>query len=121
MLFPLDYLRSADRDKLAAEVAGIVGRDLAWSPPVLMKQVQALSRHDASGRLSQLAGIPTLVVSARHDPVALPRYGRQLAQWIPGATFEEMPSSSHGVIIQEAAEVNRRLENFFQSVEKARG
>jgi len=121
MLFPPDYLRSVDRDKLAAEVAGIVGRDLAYSPPVLMKQVQALSRHDASGRLGQLVGIPAMVVSARHDPVALPRYGRQLAQLIPGATFEEMPSSSHGVIIQEAAELNRRLENFFRSAESARG
>jgi len=115
MLFPPDYLEAADRDKLAVEVAEIIGRDLAYSPPVLIKQVQALSRHDVSGRLAQLAGIPTLVVSARHDPVALPKYGRQLAQLIPGATFEEMPSSSHGVIIQEASEVNRRLEKFFQS------
>ena len=120
MLFPPDYLRAADRDKLAAEVAAIIGRDLAYSPPVLIKQVQALSRHDTSGRLGALAGIPALVISARHDPVALPKYGRQLAQLLPGATFEEMLSSSHGAIIQEADEVSRRLERFFHTTETAR-
>jgi pimeloyl-ACP methyl ester carboxylesterase len=120
LLFPPDYLRAADRDKLAADVAEIIGRDLAYSPPVLIKQVQALSRHDASSRLGQLAGIPTLVVSARHDPIALPKYGRQLAQLIPGANFEEMPSSSHGVIIQEADNISRRIEKFFCTAESLR-
>lgn len=117
MLFPPDHLRTADRDTLATEVAAIVGRDLAWSPPVLMKQVQALARHDTSDRLRQLSGIPTLVLSALHDPIASPRYGRQIAQLIPGATYEEMPNASHGVIIQQADEVSRRLETFFRSAQ----
>ena len=121
MLFPPDYLRAADRDRLAVEVAAIIGRDLADSPPVLIKQVQALSRHDASGRLGQLKGIPALVVAARHDPIALPKYGRQLAQLIPGATFHEMAGSSHGVIIQEADEISRRLEQFFRAADSAHG
>jgi pimeloyl-ACP methyl ester carboxylesterase len=117
MLWPSDELQSADKDKLAARVASLVGRDLADQPPILMKQMMALARHDCSKSLGQLATIPTLVISAEFDPIALPRYGRMLAAAIPGARFEQMPGTSHGVTIQKADELDHRLRQFLVSVE----
>jgi pimeloyl-ACP methyl ester carboxylesterase len=120
MLWPAEVLAKADTDKLAAEVGELVGRDLAESPSVLMKQLRAMARHDASGRLKELAQIPTLVASGEHDPIALPRYGKMLADAIPGAMFEVMPGCSHGMTIQKAAEVSQRLRRFMDGVEERR-
>ena len=121
MLFAEDDLRQADTDTLATKVGALVGRDLADSPPILMKQVRALSRHDISVRLGKLVPIPALVVSAEHDPIAPPRYGRRLAQLISGAKFEEFKGASHGVIIDRAEAINRRLREFIGTAERSRG
>jgi len=51
-------------DQMAERFGALIGRDLAESPPILMKQLQAMRRHDLSSRLSRLAVIPTLVLSA---------------------------------------------------------
>ncbi|HTG43328.1 MAG TPA: alpha/beta fold hydrolase [Verrucomicrobiae bacterium] len=117
MLWPSDALHAANAEKLANQVAGLVGRDLADQPAVLMKQVRALARHDTSKRLGELATIPTLVLSAEHDPIALPHYGRMLAAGIPGAQFEIMTGSSHGVTIQNADQISQRLRKFLDTVE----
>ncbi|HET7872858.1 MAG TPA: hypothetical protein VFL42_10140 [Terriglobales bacterium] len=64
MLFPQDYLNRACQDKLAADLAPIIGRNLADSPSIMMKQVKALAAHDCTSQLHKLSRIPTLVVSA---------------------------------------------------------
>ena len=115
MLYPRDYLKTVDLNRLAEETGRIVGRDLADQPPVLMQQLRALGRHNALGRLGELARIPTLVISGAHDPIAKPAYGRALAAAIPGARFEAWPEAAHGVIIQQAEQINRRLGTFFAS------
>lgn len=117
MLFSENYLRSSNLGQLAEQVGRIVGRDLADSPPILMKQVQALGRHNILSELGRLGDIPTLVVSARHDPIAKPEYGRALAAAIPGARYEEWPDAAHGVTIQEPDAVNRRLKEFWSGLE----
>lgn len=121
MLFPKTYLNQKDSDELAREVGEIIGRDLADQPPVMMKQVLALGRHDVSHRLRDLEKIPSLVISAPHDRIALPSSGRRLAKLILGACYEEISDSSHGVIIQKAGEVNRRLKEFIASIKTAGG
>jgi pimeloyl-ACP methyl ester carboxylesterase len=110
MLFPTDYLAQCDKDVLAAEIAPIVGRDLADQPPVLMRQVRALGAHDASTRLGELSPIPTLVLSAEHDPIAKPEYGQRLSRAITGSRYVEIANAAHGVTIQNAAEINELLE-----------
>src|SRR3954451_19071554 len=82
MLWPADALRDADTDELAERLSALVGRDLSEQPPVLMKQLLAMGRHNALARLKDLSGIPTLVLSGEKDPIALPRYGRMLADAI---------------------------------------
>lgn len=112
LICPPDTLATADCETLARDLAPLFGHDLAAQPPIALKQAMALRKHDCSGELAKLAGLPTLVVSAEHDPIAPPRFGRQLAALIPGARFVEIPAASHGVPIMRAAEVNRLLAEF---------
>ena len=62
---------------------------------------------------ASLAPIPTLVVSAAHDRIARPAYGRALAAAIPGSRFVEFREAGHAVTIQ-CAEVNALLLEHFE-------
>lgn len=117
IIFPPDALRDADRDALAAEMAPLFGHDLADQPPVAMKQLAALRAYDASSRLRELAGIPTLVMSAAHDPIAPPRYGRALASGLAGARYVEFADASHGLPIQHSSRVNELLRGHLRAAE----
>ncbi|HMJ66139.1 MAG TPA: alpha/beta hydrolase [Candidatus Binatia bacterium] len=120
MLWTPDALKRADKDALAERVAGLIGRDLAYQPPILMKQLMAMGRHDISHRLTELRDIPGLVISAEHDHIALPRYGEMLAEATAAARFDTIPKASHGVTIQMADEINKKLIEFLSSVELAK-
>ena len=109
IVMPPDALSAIDADALAAELALLFGHDLADQPPVSMKQLGALRAYDASDRLSGLTGIPTIVMSAAHDPIAPPQFGRALAAGIPGARFVEFSDASHGLPLQYPERVNAML------------
>ena len=109
MVMPADFLATIDRDRLCADLGELFGRDLADSPPILMRQLRAMSRFDASAQLGVLAGVPTLVLSAEHDRIARPPYGRALAAAIPGADYVEVKGAGHAVTIQSAPAVNGAL------------
>jgi len=94
---------------MASELAPLFGYDLAKQPPVATKQLSALVRYDATPRLHQLAGLPTLVLSAAQDRIAPPHIGRSMAAAIPGARFIEIPDASHAATIQHAGRVNALL------------
>src|SRR5690348_212313 len=117
LVVPAAILAHADRDQLAAELGLLFGRDLADQPPIILQQARAMAKHDTSGRLSELAAIPTLVVSAAQDRIALPQYGRALAQAIPGARYVELPDAAHGVPIQNPASINNLLVQHFAASE----
>jgi len=120
MICPRSALQTADVGALAARFSKLIGRDLADQPPILMKQLMAMGRHDTHSRLGELRGIPTLVVSAEHDRIALPRYGQMLSSAIPGARFELLRDASHGVPIYSPDRINNFLTSFVGSVEAAR-
>jgi pimeloyl-ACP methyl ester carboxylesterase len=120
MLYSPAKLAAADRDKLAAWTAPLIGRDLADSPPVLMKQVAACGKHDTRARLGELAGLPALVISAELDPIAKVPYGRDLAAQIPGATFELHSGQSHGNLLEQPVWLNERLVRFIALAETRR-
>jgi pimeloyl-ACP methyl ester carboxylesterase len=84
-----------------------------------MKQLRAASRYDASARLGALTNIPTLVVSATHDRIALPKFGRALAGAIPAARYVEIPDAGHGCTIQCAALINELLAEHFAKAASA--
>ena len=73
---------------------------------------------NALPRLNELAGLPTLVVSAAHDPIAPPRIGRPLATGIRDAQFVQIVDASHGLPVTHAAAVNELLAEHFATAEK---
>lgn len=115
LVTPAALLASRGPVALGEELALLFGRDLADQPPIVMKQLRALGRYDASDRLASLAAIPTLVVSAAQDRIALPRFGRELAAAIPGARFVELADLSHSCPIDAAGQVNALLVEHFQA------
>lgn len=117
LLFPASFLRSGDPAELAAETGAILGRDLADQPAVVSRQLRAMASFDVTHHLHELAPIPTLVVSARHDPIALPEFGRRLAHRIPGAVYEEIADAAHGWPLQFPDRANTRLRSFFYAAE----
>lgn len=108
-----------DAERMAAELAPLFGHDLADQPPIAMKQLAALRAWDGTARLGGIA-IPTLVMSAEHDPIAPPRYGRALADAIPGARYVEFHDASHGLPISHAERVNALLLQHLDRAEAAR-
>lgn len=113
LVMPAAYLQQVDRRALAERLRPLFGRDLADQPPIIMKQVRAMSRYDAGSRLSALAPIPSLVVSAALDRIALPEYGRALAAAIPGSRYVELADAGHGVTIQCPQAINDLLAGHF--------
>jgi len=120
MICPPAALQTADTDALAARFSALIGRDLADQPPILMRQLMAMGRHDTYNRLGELRHLPTLVISAEHDRIALPRYGQLLTNAIPGARFELLRDASHGVPIHTPDHINDLLLPFLVSIESAR-
>jgi len=114
MLFPQEFLDGMCIDELAATLGPVIGRDLADSPPILMKQVKALAAHDCTARLHELSGIPTLVVSAKKDPIALTHFGQLLCLHIDGSRYVEIPEASHGVTLQEPELIPSPLRDHFR-------
>ena len=109
LIAPAAALRDIDHEGLAEQLALLFGHDLADQPPVTMRQFAAMKRYDATPRLGELAGLPTLVVSAAHDRIAPPAAGRAIAAGVPGARYVELPDAAHGVTLLDAGAVNELL------------
>lgn len=102
----------SDVDAYAVELATLFGHDLADSPEIAMKQLSALGKYDARGRLASLS-LPTLVVSAVHDRIALPEFGKELADAIPNAEYVLLEDTAHGAPIHRPEIVNTLLRKHF--------
>jgi pimeloyl-ACP methyl ester carboxylesterase len=118
LIMPARYLSSVDRVALASQLEPLFGHDLAEQPSIVMKQLSAMSKYDARERLSALATIPTLVVSAAEDRIANPASGRALAGCIPGAKYVEIADAGHGLPIHRAAEINTLLAEHIARAEQ---
>jgi pimeloyl-ACP methyl ester carboxylesterase len=116
LIMPARYLAENDRAALAARLAPLFGHDLAEQPPIVMKQLGAMSKYDAGSSLKALASIPTLVVSATEDRIANPASGKALAAAIPGARYLEIADAGHGLPIHRAADVNELLAAHLSAV-----
>jgi aminoacrylate hydrolase len=119
IIMPDAYLRTVDRTRLAAELQQLFGRDLADQPPIVMAQLRAMSQYSAVPRMSGLGGIPALVLSGAHDPIAPPRLGRAIAETIAGARFVEFADASHALPIQCADAANALLLDHLTKADRA--
>jgi pimeloyl-ACP methyl ester carboxylesterase len=119
LILPPGALAREDPEALAARLADLFGHDLADQPPIVKQQLAAMRKADALPNLGELAGLPTLVVSAAHDPIAPPYLGRTLAAGIPGARYIEVADASHALPIQRADVVNALLREHLGAATKA--
>lgn len=119
MVMPRAYVRAHDCAALARDLGDLFGRDLADHPPIISEQLRAMSGYTALSRVNELSGIPTLVVSGYHDPIAPPALGKDIASRIRGARYVEFADASHALPIQLAAEVNALLSDHFWAAERS--
>ncbi|MGH2778965.1 MAG: alpha/beta fold hydrolase, partial [Actinomycetota bacterium] len=81
---------------------------------VLLAQMDAIDKHDALGRLGDIA-VPTLVIGARND-MMVPYLGSQeIAAAIPGAEFVTL-ETGHGCMIEEMPAFNTALQSFLSKL-----
>lgn len=71
-----------------------IGEQRAVAVAVMMEQLSAITRHDTSTRLGQLA-MPTLVVHGTEDRIIPVENGRTVAGLIPDARLEILPDIGH--------------------------
>ena len=121
LVMPEAYLQTGERDSWARRIADVCGREIEDQPAIVMRQLAAMRRADASPFLHELRDIPSLVVSARHDRIAPPDAGRALAASLPGSTYVEIDNAAHAVTIQLADQVNALLLDHLRRVESVRG
>lgn len=57
--------------------------------------------------------VPCHVISFAHDLVAPPRYGRELADSIPGATFDIVDDAGHFGYLEQPDTVNKIISRYF--------
>jgi pimeloyl-ACP methyl ester carboxylesterase len=93
--------RQGHSEDLAQRISKILGHDIGDLPAITDRQMAAMRKHDVTTRLGELAGIPTLVVSAEKDLIAPPSSGRVIAAGIPGARYIEIAGASHSFPILE--------------------
>lgn len=93
---PLLYARSTLNDSLD-RVREDLKRRIAdgTSPVTVYAQMGAIALHDTRSRLYELANVSTLVVHGLEDGLVPPRRARELAELIPDARLELIPSCSH--------------------------
>lgn len=114
LVYPKEFLNGLDREAFAEEQAELFGRDLADQPPVINRQLSAMSRFDARSRLAELSSIPTLILAGEFDLIAPLGSARALAAAIPGARLVELAGAGHALPIQFAAIVNDLLGQHFR-------
>ena len=73
-------------------------------------------RPDSTPTLTELEGLPCLVVVGEQDQVIPPAVGRAMAGAIPGATLSVIPGSGHLPPVEQPIATTRVLTEFLQSL-----
>jgi pimeloyl-ACP methyl ester carboxylesterase len=120
MVLPPGQTRVYPND-LAERLSRVFGHDIADLPPIVNRQLAAMRRHDVTPRLSELSGIPTLVISAEKDLIARPSSGRAIAAGISGSRYIEIRGASHAFPILEAERCGALLLEHLADAERTPG
>lgn len=98
-----------------AQVEAVRGRYLDGPPARLRADLRACNRFDAGDRLGTLR-LPTLVVSGALDVMTPPKYGRALAEAIPGARYVEIAGAGHMLALERPDAVRAALVEFLATL-----
>jgi pimeloyl-ACP methyl ester carboxylesterase len=80
-----------------------------------LRQLDALSRHDAGDRLRGIV-CPVLVMVGEDDSVAPLRYSRQFLEYISQAQLMVLRGVGHAPAIEDAGQFNSRLREFLAAL-----
>lgn len=103
--FLRDRARSAERDRLAAELAALA------FPRVLPALESVVGRQPLEERLGQVR-VPTLVLHGEEDRAIVLGRARRAAQGIDGARLVVLPRAGHTSSLEEPDAVTRELARF---------
>ncbi len=85
------------------------------SPEGFRRQLEAWKVHDTFDRLPQI-DVPTLVVAGEIDMITAPRYGKIVADRIPGAEFVVLPGEAHQPFQESPDHFNAMVDGFWSKV-----
>lgn len=85
---------------------------LKMNPAVTYNDFVACNNFDVSGELSNIRGIPVLVVGGTADVMTPPKLSNRLADGIPGAKLALIDAAPHRLMQEKALEFNRLVDEF---------
>jgi len=100
-----------------ALIQPILEDNLKCPPAVAFGDFQACDRFDVRERLLEIKA-KVLVVTGEDDLLTPPKYGKYLAEHIPGARWVTIPDAGHLAPIEKPEEVNRAITEFLDRMEK---
>jgi pimeloyl-ACP methyl ester carboxylesterase len=110
----LSYAAGTPRERVA--VADRVRREAA--PLVTLGDYLACDGFDVRAQLGTVR-VPTLVVTGTEDRLTPLKYGRFLAEAIPGARLVEVPAAGHFPQLEQPATVNAAIRAFLADLPRA--
>jgi pimeloyl-ACP methyl ester carboxylesterase len=93
-------------------IAGFRSGLLQTSPGITLGDYQACNRFDVMDRIEEIR-CPTLIVSGALDRLTPPKYGRFLADHIPGARHVVIADAGHMMALEQPEAFLRAVESFF--------
>lgn len=108
------FLFSPEAMHRQAELVEQMHAGFKANPPHLAgyrRQMAYCRHHDATARLGEIR-VPTLVVNGDEDILAAPRMGRQLADLIPHARFEQAAAAAHLYMLSEPERFAKTTRDF---------
>ena len=116
-VLPLDLHASCPRGEGSSQQ--IIEEAMAFphpqSPEAFRRQLEAWKVHDSFDRLPQI-DVPTLVVAGEIDMITAPRYGKIVADRIPGAEFVVLPGEAHQPFQESPEQFNAMVDAFWSKV-----
>jgi pimeloyl-ACP methyl ester carboxylesterase len=88
------------------------------SPEAFIRQLEAWIPHDTFDRLPEIS-VPTLVVAGNQDILTPPRYGRIVADQIPGAEFVALEGEAHQPFQESPKAFNQLVADFWSHTDQA--
>ena len=105
-------------EERAPELVDRVRRMMAATPVAGMVGALAAmrDRHDSTGLLPTLAGLPTLVLVGEEDVLTPPDAARRMATLIPGARLVVIPGAGHLPPVERPSETTAEIREFLRVV-----
>lgn len=109
--FMLETVIPPDAGGSAALIAETQASLRIRPPESLARRMEAAARHDVEDRLGDI-NAPTLVLQGDEDPLIAVGTGEEMAAKIPGARFELLAGSRHGITFQNREKTARLVREF---------